>query len=63
MSDFYQWFHFRLAGAAGREVTLRIVNCAGAAYPQRLARLSRLPVGSTARNGCGSPTPAMPTAC
>jgi len=33
MSDFYQWFHFRLAGAAGREVTLRIVNCAGSAYP------------------------------
>lgn len=32
-SDFYQWFHFRLAGAAGREVTLRILNCAGAAYP------------------------------
>ena len=22
MSDFYQWFHFRLAGAGGREVTL-----------------------------------------
>src|SRR5688572_29601060 len=33
MSDFYQWFHFRLAGAAGREVTLRILNCAGSAYP------------------------------
>nr|MBA3729544.1 hypothetical protein [Sphingomonas sp.] len=33
LSDFYQWFHFRLAGAAGREVTLRIVNCAGSAYP------------------------------
>lgn len=32
-SDFYQWFHFRLAGASGREVTLRIVNCAGSAYP------------------------------
>jgi murein tripeptide amidase MpaA len=32
-SDFYQWFYFRLAGGAGREVTLRIVNCAGAAYP------------------------------
>ncbi|MEO5613088.1 MAG: M14-type cytosolic carboxypeptidase [Sphingomicrobium sp.] len=32
-SDFYQWFHFRLAGAAGREVSLRIVNCAGSAYP------------------------------
>jgi murein tripeptide amidase MpaA len=33
MSDFYQWFHFRLAGGKGREVTLRIVNCAGSAYP------------------------------
>jgi murein tripeptide amidase MpaA len=33
MSDFYQWFYFRLSGAAGREVTLRIVNCAGSAYP------------------------------
>ena len=32
-SDFYQWFHFRLAGAAGREVELAIVNCAGSAYP------------------------------
>ena len=27
MSDFHQWFHFRLAGAAGQEVTLRITNC------------------------------------
>jgi murein tripeptide amidase MpaA len=33
MSDFYQWFFFRVAGAAGRELTLRITNCAGAAYP------------------------------
>jgi murein tripeptide amidase MpaA len=33
LSDFYQWFYFRLAGAAGREVTLRIVNCGGSAYP------------------------------
>jgi hypothetical protein len=32
-SDFYQWFYFRLAGAAGRQVTLRITNCAGSAYP------------------------------
>ena len=32
-SDFYQWFHFRLAGAGGREVTLRIINCADSAYP------------------------------
>jgi murein tripeptide amidase MpaA len=33
MSDFYQWFYFRIAGAAGREITLRITNCAGSAYP------------------------------
>ncbi len=33
LSDFYQWFHFRLAGGGGREVTLKITNCAGAAYP------------------------------
>jgi len=33
MSDFYQWFYFRLAGAKGREVTLRIVNCGDSAYP------------------------------
>jgi murein tripeptide amidase MpaA len=33
MSDFYQWFYFRLGGAAGREVTLRITNCAKSAYP------------------------------
>jgi len=32
-SDFYQWFYFRLCGAAGRRVELRILNCAGAAYP------------------------------
>jgi murein tripeptide amidase MpaA len=33
MSDFYQWFYFRLAGGAGREVRLRITNCGGSAYP------------------------------
>jgi murein tripeptide amidase MpaA len=32
-SDFYQWFHFRVAGGAGRELALRITNCAGSAYP------------------------------
>ena len=32
-SDFYQWFHFRVAGAAGKAVTLRITNVAGSAYP------------------------------
>jgi murein tripeptide amidase MpaA len=33
MSDFYQWFYFRVAGGAGRELTLRITNCAASAYP------------------------------
>jgi murein tripeptide amidase MpaA len=32
-SDFYQWFHFRVSGAKGRPVTLRITNCGGSAYP------------------------------
>ena len=33
MSDFYQWFYFRVSGGAGKEVTLRITNCAKSAYP------------------------------
>ncbi|MBV9929972.1 MAG: hypothetical protein JO013_03400 [Alphaproteobacteria bacterium] len=32
-SDFYQWFYFRVTGAKGRPLSLRILNCAGAAYP------------------------------
>ena len=32
-SDFYQWFHFRLAGARGRAVELRILNAGQSAYP------------------------------
>jgi murein tripeptide amidase MpaA len=32
-SDFYQWFYFRLTGGAGRPISLRILNCAGSAYP------------------------------
>lgn len=32
-SDFYQWFHFRLTGAAGTPCTLRILNAGGSAYP------------------------------
>jgi murein tripeptide amidase MpaA len=32
-SDFYQWFYFRLTGGGGRTLKLRILNCAGAAYP------------------------------
>jgi murein tripeptide amidase MpaA len=32
-SDFYQWFYFRLSGARGREVELKLVNCGTSAYP------------------------------
>ncbi|MFC0590282.1 M14-type cytosolic carboxypeptidase [Novosphingobium aquiterrae] len=32
-SDFFQWFHFRVAGAAGRELTLRITGLSASAYP------------------------------
>jgi murein tripeptide amidase MpaA len=32
-SDFYQWFYFRLTGAADQPVELRILNCADSAYP------------------------------
>ena len=32
-SDFYQWFSFRIAGAKGRNLTLRIVNASESAYP------------------------------
>ncbi len=32
-SDFYQWFYFRVTGAEGRALHLRITNCAGSAYP------------------------------
>ncbi|MEY4502612.1 MAG: hypothetical protein RIS52_2502, partial [Pseudomonadota bacterium] len=33
-SDFYQWFYFRVSGAKGRPVTLKITNCGGSAYPR-----------------------------
>ena len=33
-SDFFQWFYFRVAGAAGRTLTFRIVNAGDSAYPQ-----------------------------
>ncbi len=43
-SDFYQWFHFRVAGARGRTLTFRIVNAGGSAYafgwPGYRARMS-----------------------
>jgi murein tripeptide amidase MpaA len=33
LSDFYQWFYFRVAGARGRRLTFRILNAGGSAYP------------------------------
>jgi len=43
-SDFFQWFHFRVAGARGRTLRFRIVNAGGAAYafgwPGYRARMS-----------------------
>ncbi|RYD55355.1 MAG: hypothetical protein EOP60_06275 [Sphingomonadales bacterium] len=32
-SDFYQWFHFRAAGAKGSTITFHIRNAGGSAYP------------------------------
>jgi murein tripeptide amidase MpaA len=32
-AGFYQWFNFRVSGARGRRLVLRLTNCAGSAYP------------------------------
>ena len=32
-SDFYQWFHFRISGAGGRELELKIGDLNSSAYP------------------------------
>ena len=32
-SDFFQWFHFRVAGGQGRELVLRLTGLGAAAYP------------------------------
>jgi murein tripeptide amidase MpaA len=32
-SDFFQWFHFRVCGAGGRELTLKITGLGASAYP------------------------------
>jgi murein tripeptide amidase MpaA len=32
LSDFYQWFHFRLTGASGRDCRMEITNAGDAAY-------------------------------
>jgi murein tripeptide amidase MpaA len=33
LSDFYQWFYFKVAGGRGRTLRLRITNAGGSAYP------------------------------
>jgi len=33
MSDFFQWFHFRVAGVAGQKLELKITGLASSAYP------------------------------
>ena len=33
LSDFFQWFHFRVSGCAGRELELKITGLAASAYP------------------------------
>ncbi|MYI03119.1 MAG: hypothetical protein F4122_11660, partial [Gammaproteobacteria bacterium] len=33
LSDFYQWFYFRVSGARGEECVIHILNAGGAAYP------------------------------
>ena len=62
MSDFYQWFYFRVAGAPGREVTLKITNCAGSAYPNGWPDYKGV-MSSIGKSGSASTIPAMPTAC
>ncbi len=32
-SEFFQWFHFRVSGAADRDLELRLTGLAGSAYP------------------------------
>jgi len=33
LSDFFQWFHFRVSGCQGRELELKITGLEGSAYP------------------------------
>jgi murein tripeptide amidase MpaA len=32
-SDFYQWFHYRVQGGRGQALRMRLLNAAGASYP------------------------------
>ena len=33
LSDFFQWFHFRVSGCAGRALELKITGLGASAYP------------------------------
>ena len=33
-TGFYQWFYFRLSGAAGKDCRLRLMNAGGSSYPE-----------------------------
>ena len=48
-SEFAQWFHFRVAGAAGRELTLAITGRGQAAYPGGWARYKTANTGAAPR--------------
>ena len=55
MTDFYQWFYFRLAGGGGpRSRRLRIINCADRRLSRTAGPTTKPACRSTARNGSGS---------
>ncbi len=33
-SDFFQWFHYRVCGARGQELSMRLLNAGAASYPK-----------------------------
>lgn len=50
-SDFFQWFYFRVAGAAGRTLTYRILNAGTSAYPFGWPATRRAPAPTGRRGG------------
>ena len=54
LSDFYQWFHFKLAGAGGREVTLAHHQLRQGGLSRRLAGLQGVHVARPRGLGAGA---------
>ena len=52
-SEFYQWFYFRLSGAKDSRCQIRILNAAGAAYPDGF-RDYRVCYSMIAKTGCAT---------